>query len=133
MKTEMQLKARTAILRFIASEFPALDPDWWEHRVLPYIERWHHERAWRMGPRYLDQMDLAAALRVLWRNWQDIADWYGLPDRYRGVLGHLHMGRNHQEHPTQHSCDESNSYDQKAVDLLVGLLGNLRRDNDAVA
>ena len=47
MKTEMQLKARTAILRFIASEFPALDPDWWEHRVLPYIERWHHERAWR--------------------------------------------------------------------------------------
>lgn len=130
MNRKMQIEALEIIRPFIRSELEDLSGNWWNEYVLPCVSRRNQDTAWRLGDLYLDRMDFAEAQRVLWNNWDLIADRHNLDERYRGVLAHLHHARNADAHPDRVRGPEWDAYDQFALDLL---LDGLRWTMDSAA
>ncbi|MBU8920933.1 MAG: hypothetical protein KOO63_03635 [Bacteroidales bacterium] len=129
MNTQMQIEALSVIRPFIQSELEDMGPNWWTQFVLPHLSHRNQDCAWRLGPRYIAQMDLAEALWVLKGNWGAIADRYSLERRYYGLLAHLRYARNAYAHSCGTPREEWEVYDRIALELLSSLIRKISRDH----
>ena len=125
MNAKMQLQALSILRPIILKEFEGTGTNWWTGFVLPHISHWNQDRAWRLGPRYFSQMDLAETIRVLMGNWALIADQYFLDRRYYGVLAHLKHARNGRSHLTGYPAQVWDHYDQAALAVVEHMVKEL--------
>ncbi len=95
---------------------PAINPNWWEccvSRKLSFQQREHIERR-RIST--LDELDLAAFLRIIDQNWFDLADRHNWPNEGRNFLKELQTVRNRWAHAGALSPKQEDVY--RDVDTL---------------
>ena len=88
---------------------PPLSPQWWEACVkgkLSFQQRQHLERR---GIQRLDQLDLAALVRIVDQNWYELADSHKWPYDGRNFVKEMQTVRNRWAHaqvsaPPQGGC-----------------------------
>ena len=119
------------IKRFLERMLPSMGADWWERRVVERLafpqQRFIAER--RITS--LDGLDLAALLRVLDRNWTELAPQANLPREGRAWVQELQEVRNKWAHASSRPVPASESY--RDVDTMGRLLTVLGADGRLAA
>ena len=90
--------ATRELASFLSTHLPTLGPQWWTTHVeeeLTYTQqRWVRER----GLTRLDQLDLAALLRIINRNWSELARTANLPREGQDWIREFQNMRNKWAH-----------------------------------
>ena len=127
MILKMEIEALSVLRPFIQEELEDVGDNWWNKLVLPHLYPRNQDRAWKLGDRYLNQLDLAEAIRVLKGNWDLIADRYQMDFRYFGLLGHLQCARNSHADASKVSSKKWQHYDRMALNLLATKIKSISR------
>lgn len=117
--TDLAGIATVELARFLSDKMPALAADWWDTRVvrcLSYQQQMLHDR----GARTLNQLDLAALLRVLDQNWHDLSGAVRLPREGRSWVKELQAARNRWAHHPAEATPAGDVY--RDADTLARLL-----------
>jgi len=125
MTPKMQFELAAAARMLIRAELTDHEPGWWTRLIVPYLARHNQERAWKMGDRYLDLMDLSEAICVLIGQWDIIADRYGLSPRYVHLLQHVRSARNAAAHRAASGPDSMDAWDASAAQAFLDLVCRL--------
>ncbi|MGR3220758.1 MAG: Swt1 family HEPN domain-containing protein [Candidatus Anammoxibacter sp.] len=88
--TELLMESTKAISNFLNKQLPKTSSNWWNGKVLPSLTERQRDHLYRRKDNKLEQLDLAALLRVITRNWKDISARARIPyevDTYFRELG----------------------------------------------
>ncbi|MEN7972687.1 MAG: SNF2-related protein [Verrucomicrobiota bacterium] len=87
---------------------PKLDVAWWNGLVLPNLSHQQRERVNRSNIQSLHQLDLAALLRLLDRNWYEISSRFNLTTQDRNYVKEMQTVRNRWAHMDAYGieCDD---------------------------
>jgi len=114
----------TRLAAFLAEVLPRLSDQWWQTHVLDELtfqQRNHVETA---GYTRLDQLDLAALLRIADRNWSEIAHAASLPPTARNWLKEAQTIRNRWAHaPVSGIPDDERFRDLDTIERLMQAIG----------
>ncbi|MBL0225250.1 MAG: DEAD/DEAH box helicase family protein [Geobacteraceae bacterium] len=101
------------VREFLRSILPKTSENWWDSCVIPALSYQQLKMVEEKGISSIGQLDLAALLRILDRNWYDLAQANSLPREARNWLKELQSVRNRWAHQT----GEEHSRDDKYRDL----------------
>jgi len=114
----------TRLAAFLAEVLPRLSDHWWQTHVLEELtfqQRNHVETA---GYTRLDQLDLAALLRIADRNWSEIAHAASLQPTARNWLKEAQTIRNRWAHaPVSGIPDDERFRDLDTIERLMQAIG----------
>ncbi|EGR7952193.1 helicase-related protein [Vibrio vulnificus] len=113
-------KIMTAALQdFLAANLPQLSDSWWEDNVIERLSFHQQKIAQEKGFKSLNDLDLAALLRVLDQNWYDLTNLDKLPREARNWVKELQTIRNKWAHV---SGDFPVSEEYRDIDTLIRLM-----------
>jgi len=111
-------------LKLILSQFlPALSNDWWKNHVLNALTDRQRDRVCQSSIQTLEQLDLAAVLRVIDRNWFELSGKCNWPHEGRNYLKETQNIRNRWAHAATPIADPDDSY--RDSDTLLRLADTL--------
>ena len=90
--------ATTEIAVFLAKHLPTLRDDWWKAHVENRLSFQQQRTIQERGITTLEQLDLAALLRVLDQNWHELSPVLHLPREGRTLVRELQVVRNRWAH-----------------------------------
>lgn len=121
------LKLATVSLKhFLEAELPKLSQDWWHGQVKGKLTYQQQRMVEEKGITKLEQLDLAALLRVLDQNWFDLQGSLGLPFEGRNWVKEMQSVRNKWAHLSAENPANSELY--RDADTLGRMLGMLDAD-----
>lgn len=91
-------QAAGAICAALASLLPELDRDWWKRCVVGKLSFQQRQHVERRGIAQLEQLDLAALLRIVDQNWYELADAKKWPYDGRNFVKEMQTVRNRWAH-----------------------------------
>ena len=86
------------LVRFLATKLPLVGEDWWKKNVADRLTFQHQRTVKERGFTTLQQLDLAALLRVLDQNWYELSNTLRLPREGRGWVKEMQTVRNKWAH-----------------------------------
>ena len=115
-----------ALADFLARELPRLQrADWWKTCVLDVLTSQQCEQVARRRVVSLSGLDLAALLRVLDQNWNDISTSLNWPRDIRNFVKEAQSIRNRWAHAGSHSSNKDDTYrDLDTLERLVKAMGD---------
>jgi SNF2 family DNA or RNA helicase len=121
------LKLATLSLKhFLEAELPKLSQDWWQGQVKSKLSYQQQRMVEEKRITKLEQLDLAALLRVLDQNWFDLQGSLGLPFEGRNWVKEMQSVRNKWAHLSAEKPANSEIY--RDADTLARMLGMLDAD-----
>ncbi len=116
--------ATVGITRFLATQLPALSPDWWQKHVVDRLSFQQQRIVQERGHASLQQLDLAALLRVLDQNWYELSSKLPLPREARTWLKELQSVRNKWAHMSAEALPAHEFYrDADTLGRVLTILG----------
>jgi superfamily II DNA or RNA helicase len=115
--------ATTELALFLANRLPGLSTDWWQQQVLDRLSFQQQRMVQERGLNSLQQLDLAALLRVLDQNWYELSGESRLPREARSWVKELQTVRNKWAHLSTEMVLPSETY--RDADTLGRLLATL--------
>lgn len=112
--------AATEVRRFLAMSLPPLAPDWWKRHVADRLTFPQQRMVEERGFSSLDDLDLAALLRVMDQNWYELTQRTAMPRDARSWVRELQTVRNKWAHASGRSLPASEIY--RDLDTLGRLL-----------
>lgn len=112
------------LVALLADALPMLSDDWWQERVIDKLsfQQQGFIQTARIGS--LDQLDLAALLRILDQNWHEIAVHRAMPLAVRNWVKEAQTLRNRWAHaPTQGIPNDDVYRDLDTIERLAQALG----------
>ncbi len=100
--------ATRELARFLAAALPPLDQSWWDHLVLPNLSYSQRERIGKQAD--LLQLDLAALLRVLDKNWYVLSSRRNFSQQDHHYAKEMQTIRNRWAHLGATGFDEDDAY-----------------------
>ena len=123
--------ATRELASFLSTHLPTLGPQWWTTHVeeeLTYTQqRWVRER----GLTRLDQLDLAALLRIINRNWSELARTANLPREGQDWIREFQNMRNKWAHASTEQEAVEDTY--RDADTLARCLRMLGAEAESIA
>lgn len=124
----------------LARHLPQLANDWWQSLVLDKLTFQQQAFAQQRHYSTLDQLDLAALLRIVDQNWYDLSQTIGLSAHARNWLKEAQSIRNRWAHAPAGGLDDETHYRdldtierlQQALGADVEILEDLRRQKQAL-
>jgi len=121
---ELLYLATVELARFLQAHLPALGETWWQQRV---VERLTYQQQRILQERQfttLEELDLAALLRVFDQNWYELCDSLGLPREGRNWVKELQSVRNRWAHGSSQAISASDVYrDADTLERMLRILG----------
>ena len=117
---ELLRTATLELARFLGAQLPKLSDDWWSKHVDERLSFQQQRLVAERGITTLQQLDLAALLRVLDQNWYELSNLLRLPREGRGWVKEMQTVRNKWAHLSGESMPPSESY--RDADTLGRLL-----------
>jgi hypothetical protein len=121
----------TALVRFLSTHLPALSDEWWEKHVMDRLSFQQQRMVQERNYRRLEQLDLAALLRVLDQNWFELSGRLGLPREGRHWVKELQTVRNKWAHASIAETPASENF--RDADTLGRLLNMLDAEEASLA
>jgi len=90
--------AAAVICEQLKQLLPAINPNWWQYCVAGKLSFQQRQQLDRRRITTLDELDLAAFLRIIDQNWFDLADTHNWPNEARNFLKELQTVRNRWAH-----------------------------------
>ena len=112
--------ATEGLCDWLCDALPALDQAWWSSLVLSNLSYQQRERVERQGIDSLRQLDLAALLRVMDRNWYELSAKFDLTNQDRNFVKEMQTIRNRWAHLDAYGVDADDMY--RDVDTLQRFL-----------
>lgn len=114
--------ATRELARFLAAALPPLDEAWWDHLVLPNLSYPQRERIGKHAD-FL-QLDLAALLRVLDKNWYALSSSCNLSQQDRHYAKEMQTIRNRWAHLGAAGFDDDDAYrDADTLQRFLAFVG----------
>jgi hypothetical protein len=114
----------TQLSAFLAKVLPSLSDHWWHAHVLDELTFQQRNHVDTAGHTRLDQLDLAALLRIADRNWSEIAHAASLPPTARNWLKEAQTIRNRWAHaPVSGIPDDERFRDLDTIERLMQTIG----------
>lgn len=108
----------------LAAHLPQLSPDWWQALVVDQLTYQQAQYLREGGITSLDKLDIAALLRLVDKNWYELAQALAWPIAARNWLKEAQTIRNRWAHaPTAGLNDEDTYRDLDTLERLMALLG----------
>ncbi|MCY4309700.1 MAG: Swt1 family HEPN domain-containing protein, partial [Rhodospirillaceae bacterium] len=123
--------AMAELVRFLTMHLPAISDDWWEKQVVGHLTFQQQRTVQERDYKRLEQLDLAALLRILDQNWFDLSGRLRMPREGRNWVRELQTARNRWAHA---SIEESPASEQfRDADTLGRLLNMLEAEDASLA
>jgi hypothetical protein len=114
----------TRLAAFLAEVLPSLSDHWWQTHVLEELTFQQRSYVDTAGYTRLDQLDLAALLRIADRNWSEIAHAASLPPMARNWLKEAQTIRNRWAHaPVSGIPADERFRDLDTIERLMQAIG----------
>lgn len=109
---------------FLSEQLPKLSANWWQQLVIDKLSFQQQRTTAERRVSSLQQLDLAALLRVLDQNWFQISEALRWPREGRNWVKELQTVRNRWAHLSSESLAHSEVYrDADTLSRLLGLIG----------
>ena len=116
--------ATREVAAFLSAHLPALGSEWWAIHVEEHLSYTQRQRVRERGLTKLEQLDLAALLRIVDRNWFELAQTANLPREGRGWIRELQNVRNKWAHAsTEQEAVEDTYRDADTLARCLRMLG----------
>lgn len=116
--------ASTEIVTFLSAHLPKVSEDWWEKLVVARLSFHQQKAVLEYKLVSLEQMDLAALLRIVDHNWHDISQHVALPRDARNWLKELQSVRNRWAHASSEAFAPSDVYrDADTLERFLVVIG----------
>ncbi len=113
------------LARFLSKHLPSLSAEWWSEQVKPRLSFQQQRLAQERGIRTLQQLDLAALLRLFNANWRELAALLSLPCEAQSWLKELQTVHNKWTHLSPETIPASERYrDADTLCRLLELMGS---------
>jgi len=122
--------ATRELVRWLESHLPAVENGWWATLVLPSLSYQQHQQVSQRGIATLDQLDLAALLRILDFNWYSLSQRFKLSYQDRHYVKEMRTVRNRWAHVDVRGVPQDAVY--RDVDTLQRLLEMLGVPGDGL-
>lgn len=120
---ELLKLATIALKHFLESEIPKLSEDWWQSRVKGKLSYQQQRLVEEKRIEKLEQLDLAALLRILDQNWYELQGVLNLPFEGRNWVKEMQSVRNKWAHLSAETPPHSELYrDADTLGRLLELL-----------
>jgi ERCC4-related helicase len=119
--------ATVEIARFLEENLPRLSPDWWNRNVVERLSFQQQRMVAERDLKTLQQLDLAAVLRVLDQNWRELTALLSLCGEARSWVRELQAARNRWAHSSSENVLASDQY--RNADTLARLIAALGSDS----
>ena len=119
-----------ALARFLSVQLPKLSDDWWVKLVFDRLSFQQQRLAQERDLERLEQLDLAALLRVLDKNWYELSSELNLPREGRNWVKELQTIRNKWAHMPAEEPPASEVY--RDADTLERLLKMIDADQASI-
>jgi ATP-dependent helicase HepA len=122
-KSPLDLLARQCLI-VLARHLPGFSPDWWTTHVVKQLTFQQQQFVQRGQVSRLDQLDLAALLRLLDQNWYELSNVNNWPIAARNWLKESQTLRNRWAHAPAGGLADSDTYrDLDTLERLTRVLG----------
>ena len=109
---------------FLSTHLPALDSRWWTTRVEEQLTYGQQQRVRERGHSRLDQLDFAALVRIVDRNWFELSQTANLPREGRDWVRELQSVRNRWAHASaEQEASEDVFRDADTLGRCLGMIG----------
>ena len=105
---------------WLSDVLPKIDSGWWSALVLPSLSYQQRQRVDQKSIDSMSELDLAALLRVLDRNWYEISSKFSLTNQDRNYVKEMQTVRNRWAHLDIHGVEPDDIY--RDVDTLQRFL-----------
>lgn len=126
---EALLKAKIKLACWLGEKLAELDVDYWHNLVMPKVSYNQKLIIERKRCTKLSQLDLAVLLRILNKNWDDLAYRFNIEDRIRIYLNEVQDIRNRYAHMSDYPNAEDFARD---VDTLARFLEGIGIDEEFI-
>ena len=123
--------ATTELVRFLSAHLPAISDEWWEKHVVDRLSFQQQRMVQERNYSGLEQLDLAALLRVLDQNWFELSVSLRLPREGRHWVKELQTVRNKWAHASISETPASENF--RDADTLGRLLEMLDAEEASLA
>ena len=124
MDHKLQQMAVIEIARFLDTNLPTNESDWWKKYVLDYLSFNQQRNAREKGFCKLQQLDFAALLLILDKNWKELRGKAGLPWEAWSWVKELREVRNKWAHLSAEPIPARQTHrDIETLGLLLAALG----------
>jgi ATP-dependent helicase HepA len=124
---ELLKSATVALKHFLEAELPKLSQEWWRGNVKDKLSYQQQRMVEEKGISRLEQLDLAALLRVMDQNWFELQNSLNLPFEGRNWVKEMQSVRNRWAHLSVEKPGHSELY--RDADTLERMLGILHADD----
>ena len=116
--------ATRELVTFLSMHLPALGPEWWTTHVEERLTYTQQQRVRERGLTRLDQLDFAALLRIVDRNWFELSQAANLPREGRDWVRELQTVRNKWAHASaEQEASEDIFRDADTLGRCLRMLG----------
>ena len=124
---ELLQMATKEIARFLTTNLPTTESDWWEKYVLTGLSYQQQRTARERCFDNLQQLEFAALLQILDRNWFPLSEKGRLPREARSWVNELRAVRNKWAHSSAEPIPASETHrDTDTLGRLLAALGAAR-------
>jgi len=116
--------ATVELASFLENCLPDFSMDWWNEKVMDNLSFQQQRFVEERGYDSLRQLDLAALLRIIDRNWYDVSKMYSFPPEGRSWVKELQTVRNKWAHLSSEEMPEGDLFrDTDTLERLLKLIG----------
>lgn len=125
--------ASVELVRFLSTQLPELSQDWWEKHVVDRLNFQQQRMVQERNYTRLEQLDLAALLRILDQNWYELSANLNLPREGRNWVKELQTVRNKWAHTSTEEAPASEAFrDADTLGRLLDLIEAQKESRIAV-
>ena len=117
-------------LELLATHLPQFSPNWWQALVVDQLTYQQQQYLRQGGITSLDKLDIAALLRLVDKNWHELAQASAWPIAARNWLKEAQTIRNRWAHAPAAGLDDADAY--RDLDTLERLMALLRADQEVL-
>ena len=119
------------VAAFLSAHLPTLGPEWWTTHVEEQLSYTQRQRVRERRLTKLEQLDFATLLRIVDRNWFELAQTANLPREGRDWARELQNVRNRWAHASTEQEAVEDTY--RDADTLARCLGMLGAGTESIA
>ena len=123
--------ATAELVHFLSTHLPAISDEWWEKQVMDRLSFQQQRTVQERDYKRLEQLDLAALLRVLDQNWFELSGSVRLPREGRHWVKELQTVRNKWAHGSIAETPASENF--RDADTLGRILNMLDAEEASLA
>jgi len=116
---------------WLNNALPALDSTWWQSIVIKSLSYQQSQRIEQKKISSLEQLDLAALLRIFDNNWYQLSQQNKLSNQDRHFVKEMQTVRNRWAHLNTHGIDLDDTY--RDIDTLQRFMGILNPENEKIS